>query len=206
MSTTGYTKTPDMSSHGKDCALTTESWTGSEAHLLLDRSPWLRVWEQEVSLPNGHRIESYILTEERDYAMVFAVTEDGRVPLVRQYKHGVRKAMLDLPAGYLDVADEAPLACAQRELLEETGYVCARWQILTSGVIDSIRGRTRAHLFLATGGRRVTAPHLDDSEDLVCTLHTPRELQTMVRRAAIESLASIAGIMLALDRLGTDQW
>jgi len=195
---------PDMSSHGKHRPLAAGAWRAAERRLILDCSPWLRVWEEKVTLPNGHRIESYLITRERDYAMVFALTDDGRVPLVRQYKHGAGKPMLDLPAGYLD-EEETPVACAQRELLEETGYVCAHWLALASGVIDSNRGMTRAHLFLATGGSRVSAPQLDDTEDLICTLHTLEELRTMVRSGAIESLASITGILLALDRLATDQ-
>jgi len=183
--------------------LTTETWTVIESRLLLDRAPWLRVWEQNVILPNGSRIEGYMLTEGRDYAMVFALTEDGRVPLVRQYKHGAGKVIYELPAGYLDDQEE-PLVCAQRELLEETGYACARWQSLGSLLINSNRGSNRAHLFLGTGARLIAAPRLDETESLTCTLHTPAELRAMVRRGEIETLASVAGILLALDRLGTD--
>ena len=184
--------------------MTTETWTVIESRLLLDRAPWLRIWEQSVVLPNGSRIDGYLLTEGRDYAMVFALTEDGRVPLVRQYKHGAGRIMYDLPAGYLDDTDEPPLACAQRELLEETGYACARWQSLGSLFINSNRGGNRAPVPRKRWARLVAAPRLDETECLTCTLHTPAELRAMVRRGEIESLASVAGIMLALDRLGVD--
>ncbi|MDH7487683.1 MAG: NUDIX hydrolase [Anaerolineae bacterium] len=180
--------------------MTTEIWTVIKSHLLLDRAPWLRVWEQDVALPNGSRIEGYLLTEGREYAMVFALTEDGRVPLVWQYKHGVGKVIGELPAGYLDEGEE-PLECARRELSEETGYACTRWQSLGSLLINSNRSADRAHLFLALGARRVAEPHLDETESLTCTLHTPDELRAMVRRGEIETLASVAGILLALDRL-----
>lgn len=188
----------------KDQQLTTETWTITKSRLLIDRSPWLRVWEQNVALPNGSRIEGYLLTEARDYAMIFALTEDGRVPLVRQYKHGIGQVVYELPAGYLD-GQEEPLACAQRELLEETGYGCEHWQSLGSLVIDSNRGNTRTHLFLGTGARYVAAPRLDETENLTCTLHTPSELRDMVRRGEIQGLATVAGILLALDRLGAEK-
>jgi len=185
-------------------SLTTETWTVTNSRLLLDRAPWLRVWEQDVTLLNGNRIEGYLLTEGRDYAMVFALTEDGRVPLVRQYKHGVGKAIGELPAGYLDDGEE-PLACAQRELLEETGYACERWQSLGSLLTNSNRSHDRAHLFLGRGARHVATPRLDETESLTCTLHTPQELLALVRGGKIETLASVAGILLALDRLAADK-
>jgi ADP-ribose pyrophosphatase YjhB (NUDIX family) len=181
--------------------MNTQHWDGSERRLLLDRPPWLRVWEQDVTLPGGHRIDGYLLTEGRDYAMIFALTEDGQVPLVTQYKHGAGKSLFDLPAGYLDDADEPPLACAQRELLEETGFKCQRWRLLGSYVIDANRSRTRTHLFLATGGRRVSLPRLDATEDLTCSLHSLTEVMSMLQSGTIETLASAAGIMLAVEQL-----
>ncbi|MBC8447294.1 MAG: NUDIX hydrolase [Chloroflexi bacterium] len=180
--------------------MSTETWTVTNSTLLLDRAPWLRVWEQDVTLLNGSRIAGYLLTEGRDYAMIFALTADGRVPLVRQYKHGIGQAVYELPGGYLDDGEE-PLACAQRELLEETGYVCQRWQSFGSLVVDSNRSHDRAHLFLGTGAHRVAAPRLDETESLTCTLHTPAELWAMVHDGEIETLATVAGILRALDRL-----
>jgi len=158
------------------------------------------LFEQDVRLPNGHVIEGYLLADVREYAEAFALTEDGRVPLVRQYKHGIGKLSYDIPAGYLDAGEE-PLACARRELLEETGYAAEDWQHLSSVVLDTNRGPARAHLFLALGARPVAPPHLDATEDLAMQLHTPAELLAMVRSGEIDAIASVACIMLALDAL-----
>jgi ADP-ribose pyrophosphatase len=106
---------------------------------LLDRSPWLRVWEEDVLLPNGHRIDGYIRSTGRDYAVVFALMQDGSAPMVRQYKHGMGETSLDLPAGYLDEGEE-PLAAARRELREETGVTAETWRSLGSLVVDTNRG------------------------------------------------------------------
>ena len=175
-------------------------WQILSSKVLVDRRPWLRLIEQDVRLANGHVIEGYLLAETREYAEAFALTDDGRVPLVRQYKHGVGKLSYDVPAGYLDAGEE-PLACAKRELLEETGYAAGEWQHLSSVVLDTNRGRARAHLFLARGAHRVAAPHLDDTEDLAMQLHTPAELLAMVRSGEIDAVASVACIMLAMDAL-----
>ena len=175
-------------------------WQILSSKVLIDRRPWLRLIEQDVRLANGHVIQGYLLAEVREYAVAFALTEDGRVPLVRQYKHGVGKLSYDIPAGYLDAGEE-PLACARRELLEETGYAADEWQQLASAVLDTNRGPARAHLFLARGARLVAVPRLDDTEDLAMQLHTPDELRAMVRTGQIDAMASVACIMLALDAL-----
>jgi len=176
-------------------------WQTLSRRPLLDRAPWLTVWEEDVLLPSGYRIDGYVLAETRPYAMVFAVTQDGRVPLVRQYKHGPRALALDLPAGYLDHIDEEPLACAQRELAEETGCVGGDWRPLGSFLLDSNRSHACAHLFLATDVIPTQEQHLDPSEQITVELLPMAEVVARARRGEIASLSSMATIFLALDAL-----
>ena len=154
-----------------------------------------------MQLPNGATIRGYLRTRARDYAMIFALLADGTVPLVRQYKHGPGWPSYDLPAGYLDGPHEPPLIGAQRELREETGLVAGRWQPLGHLIIDTNRGDDRAHLFLALDVRLDGTPELDPTEELAVSYHTPGELRAMVLRGQIDSMASVAGIMTALDVL-----
>lgn len=71
-------------------------------------------------LPDGHILDAHLL-EYDDEIMIFALTENQEVVLVKQYRHGVQKAILELPGGSID-KDESPLEAAKRELMEETGY------------------------------------------------------------------------------------
>jgi ADP-ribose pyrophosphatase len=174
-------------------------WQTLASRPLLDRQPWLSVWEEDVRLPNGLTIRGYLRTRGRDYAMVFALLSDGTVPLVRQYKQGVGRPIYELPAGYLDSPDEPPLAAAQRELREETGVVARRWEALGHLVIDTNRGDTKAHIFLALDAHLDGAQELDPTETLEISFHNPTTLHAMVLRGEIESLASVAGIMLGLS-------
>ena len=176
-------------------------WRVLDARPLLQRPPWLTVWEEDLELPNGTNIRGYLRMIERDYAMVFALLPDGTVPLVRQYKQGIAEFSSDLPAGYLDGPDEWPLDAARRELREETGLMAETWQALSHAVIDSNRGDTRAHLYLALDVRRAGPQELDSSEALEVSFHTPAELRRMVSTGEISSLASVAGILTALDSL-----
>jgi ADP-ribose pyrophosphatase YjhB (NUDIX family) len=115
------------------------AWQVLAAQTLLDRSPWLRVIAQSVRLPSGLVIPDYLLAPSRDFSLVVAVTADSQVLLVRQYKHGLGRVVLDFPAGYQDTPDEEPLACAQRELREETGYSAGRWTPLGALALDMNR-------------------------------------------------------------------
>ncbi len=160
----------------------------------------MTLWEEDVQLPTGHRIEGYLILEARPYAMVFALTAEGRVPLVYQYKHGLRCMAYDLPAGYLD-ADEEPLACARRELYEETGFQGGEWHHLGSPVIDGNRGTTQAHLFLALGVTGDGSQHLDPSEHIEVRLLSIEEVVQRAYAGEIRSLASVANIFLALEAL-----
>jgi ADP-ribose pyrophosphatase len=161
------------------------------------------VWEEDVELPGGLKIPNYLRAVGRDYAMVFALLPDGKVPLVCQFKQGIGEPSYDLPAGYLNGPEETPLEAAKRELQEETGFTSDAWLTLCHAVIDSNRGDTRAHLFIALDARLTGPQELDPSEALEITFHSPAELREMVRGGAINSLASVAAIMMALDALQT---
>ena len=176
-------------------------WAVLSSRPLVSRLPWLRLWEEDVRLPNGEVIEGYLRSQSRDYAAIFALMADGTVPLVSQYKHSKGAVSLDLPAGYLDEADESPLTAARRELDEETGVTVAAWQSMGGLVLDSNRGNTRCHLFLARGGVRLGSQHLDATEDLSVSFHRPSELLHLVLSGRIDSIGSVAGILLALRLL-----
>jgi ADP-ribose pyrophosphatase len=78
---------------------------------------WVRVDVEEWP-----GVGSYEVVRRRDAAGVLAVTPEGDVLLVRQFRPPVRQHLTEIPAGLLDVDGEDALACASRELFEETGF------------------------------------------------------------------------------------
>jgi 8-oxo-dGTP pyrophosphatase MutT (NUDIX family) len=178
------------------------SWRVIASRVLLDRPPWLRVVEQKVELPNGVIIDDYLLAPGRDYVMVIAVTPARDVLLVRQYKHGIGQELLEFPAGYLDASDADPLACAKRELLEETGFTAETWTSLGAFCIDPNRAATSAHLFLAQDAVRDGAPHLDDTETLTMTTLPLRDVPAQLASGDAPSIACAAAWALAMPHLG----
>jgi ADP-ribose pyrophosphatase len=118
---------------------------------------------EHVRLPDGTEIEDYYRVTMADFALVFAAMDDGRVMMLRQYKHGAGRVCLTFPGGALGDG-ETPIDAARRELLEETGCVAERWASYGAYVTNANQYCNRAHLFRADGCRRVSSPTSPDLE------------------------------------------
>jgi len=102
---------------------------------------------EQVRLPNG-RVAELEIAHHPGGAAVVALDADGRVCLLRQFRHAAGGWLIELPAGKLDDG-EPPLECARRELAEEAGMLARRWDGLgeyfsSPGVFTEV-----IHLFLA---------------------------------------------------------
>lgn len=173
-------------------------WTVLSDRKLVER-PWLTVHEQRVRLPNGHEIDEFHRIVGPDWAGIVALTPDQNLVLVRQYRHGVAVTSLELPAGVVD-RDETALAAAQRELLEETGFVADDWHPLAVLNTEPARHTTRAHFFVATGARVACAPKLEPSEELEVYPIATRELGARIDVAEIAHGVHVGAILLAARR------
>lgn len=84
-------------------------------------SDWVTLVARSVRPVAGAPPQTFHSLAQADYVTVLAISEDGRIPLVRQYRPALDRVTTELPGGLLD-SDEPPEACAARELFEETGY------------------------------------------------------------------------------------
>jgi len=145
-------------------------------------------------------VEGYLRVDGRDYAMVFAVTDDGAVPFVRQYKYGLDAVPLQLPAGYLEDGEE-PEACARRELLEETGFAAPEWLSLGSYAADGNRRYATGHFFLARHARPVREAAAGDLGEVRLETLALDTLDGVLASGQMRELSAVACVALALNRL-----
>lgn len=178
-----------------------KKWKIKESELVLD-SKWMRVRRDTCLLPSGQTVDDYYVWEGNHFVMVFGLTEDQQVVLVRQYKHGAQDFVVELPAGVIDESDHDSLAAAVRELREETGYRAETFDCLAKVFIASAKAATMAHMFLATGLELVTSPQLDSQEAIESFRVSLPELMEMIDAGEIRDVNSIAATFLALRELG----
>jgi ADP-ribose pyrophosphatase len=178
-------------------------WDVLAAETLLDVPPWLRVYREHVRLPNGYEIDDYYRVDMPEWSQVFAVTADGRVPMIEQYKHGAGTMSLELPAGYID-AGEAPEDAARREFREEVGMEADDWRYLGYFFTDGNRGCGGSYLFLARGARQIGTPDLEESEIFIQHRLTLAEVRAAWLGGRIRNTATMAAVGLALAVLEGD--
>lgn len=174
-------------------------WQVAASSYIVD-SPYLRIRRDRIVLPDGTVIDDYYVRESRGYVIVFALTPYREVVLVRQYKHGIGKVLLELVAGAIDEGEE-PVQTAIRELKEETGYAAGSMEHVRSFVTDPTSANTIAHLFFAKDAYPSGAQDLDVTEDIAVELVPLERLRDLVREGAIESMPHVGAMYVMLDRL-----
>lgn len=180
-----------------------EAWEKLSSEKLLE-TPYFTVRSDRLRLPDGAFKESYYVLERPDAAIIFPITEEGTVILVRQYRPPLERMELGLPAGLVD-AGEDPEAAARRELQEETG--CAGGEWLSLGAIASSPSLKDnwAYLYLARNVEKVSGQDLDEHER-VETVEVPvEEVRELVHSGQIVSSSGVAAVMLALETLETEK-
>jgi 8-oxo-dGTP pyrophosphatase MutT (NUDIX family) len=129
------------------------------------RDRWLSVRSDTVRLPGGKTLSPYHVVEVADWVNVVAISDAGNVILVEQYRHAVKRTMLEIPAGHVDPKEDRE-AAARRELLEETGYGGGAWHALGTPHPVASRFANQVHSYLALGVRKIGEPLLEESENL----------------------------------------
>jgi len=137
--------------------------------------------------------QTFFLVQSVDWVNVIAATRDGRVVLVRQWRHGASGPILEIPGGMVD-AGEDPRAAAERELAEETGYRAARWTLLGTINPNPALFGNRLHTYLAEDCEQVEAIANDHDEETLVELVPRDALPELVRAGKIDHALVLAAL------------
>ena len=152
--------------------------------------------------PDGHEVtREYV--RHQGAAVIIPWLDDGRLIMERQFRYPLRRAFIEFPAGKID-AGEAPLVTAQRELLEETGYVAEEWRPL--GTLHPCIGYSdeRIEVFSARG-LRAGERCLDHGEHLDLLEVSLKEALDAVREGQITDGKTIVALFWA-EKIANAGW
>jgi ADP-ribose pyrophosphatase len=133
----------------------------------------------------------FFVIETGDWVNVIPLTEDHRVVMIEQYRHGSRQVTLEIPGGMVDPGETAESA-ASRELLEETGFEAGKIEQL--GVVNPSPAifNNRCYTFIAENVRKVRTPSPDQTEDIEVLLIPVADIPDMIREGKIDHAMVIA--------------
>lgn len=156
------------------------------------RGHFLRVVRDTVRLPDASEASrEYVL--HPGAVMVVGLLDDGQVVLERQYRHPMQRVMIEFPAGKLDAGEDS-LACARRELLEETGYSAREWAFAGRLAPTIAYSNELIDIWFARGltlGER----RLDEGEFLDVFTASPAQLQAWCRGGEVVDGKSLVGAL-----------
>jgi ADP-ribose pyrophosphatase len=166
------------------------------------RGHFLHAFRDTVLLPDGSEAtREYVI--HPGAVMVIAELPDGQLVLERQFRYPVQSVMVEFPAGKLD-AGEASLACARRELLEETGYTAKQWA--RAGVLHPVISYSTEFIDIwfardLTAGQR----QLDQGEFLDVLSATADDLLQWCRDGRVTDAKTLTGA-LWLQNVRSGAW
>ena len=156
----------------------------------------------QVVMPSGESAQREVVSKHGAVA-ILARDADGRIALVRQYRHPIQRRLLELPAGLLDGGpEESPLDAAQRELAEEAGLAAGSWRTLVDLVSSAGFCDEATRVFLAEDLRAVASgPRHHEEADLEVLWLSLEDAVAAALSGEIVNASTVAGVLAAAEVL-----
>jgi 8-oxo-dGTP pyrophosphatase MutT (NUDIX family) len=163
---------------------------------------WFKVRKEKCETPGGKIIDPYYVYDFSPWVGALALTEDGKVVMVKQYRHAYGEVGIEIPGGCVDATDQSNEDAIARELLEETGYQFSSYEYLGNISPNTSTNSNVLHMYLARGGRSVAKQNLDNGEEIEIVILSIVELKQLLRENKIKQAMHVSCILYALEKLG----
>jgi ADP-ribose pyrophosphatase len=157
------------------------------------------VYEGDVRLPDD-RLCKQSWIDHRPCISVIPVDAEGKLVLIRQYRHATGGSIVEIPAGNMDRENESVEACVQRELAEEVGFQASRLVKLFEGYLVPGYCNEYMYFYLALDLHPATLP-ADDDEYIQVMTASFDEARRMIREKEIIDVKTALGIQMAREFL-----
>lgn len=177
-----------------------KKWDLISSEIVFD-TKWYKVRKDVVKTESGKVFDDYFLGAQPDFINLIALFDNGDILVDRQYKHGVGDISLETIGGVIE-KDEDPVACAQRELLEETGYRAAAVELLSVVYENPTRTISKTYILIATGLEKVADPKIDYNESDMELIRMPlAEFVDRIKSGEVFCEPAITAVFLACLKL-----
>jgi ADP-ribose pyrophosphatase len=167
----------------------------------LYKETWFTIRRDVCETPEGKIIDPYYVYEFPTWVSALAITEDNKVVMVRQYRHGIQETILEVPGGCVDDTDKNYEVAMARELLEETGYSFSSYEYLGKVSPNPSTNTNWMHMYLATGGVKVKEQQLDHNEEIEVVIMELEEVKKLLLENKIVQALHSCTIMYGLMKL-----
>lgn len=170
------------------------------------RDEWLKLRSDDCRTMSGHPVAPFHVLELRTWLNVVALTGDGQIVLVTEYRHGLGEVLTGLPSGTVDDGEADVEVAARRELLEETGYGGGTFYSLGNHPANPANQNNEVVGFLAVGIQRLAKQKLDPTEEIhVTTEDFVYWFDRVCRLQERIQVSHIAAALLAARLIGSGQ-
>ena len=188
----------------KEREILTMNWKILSSEYLY-KATWFTIRKDICETPEGKIVNPYYVYEFPTWVSALAITDDNKVVMVRQYRHGIQETIIEVPGGCVDDSDKDYQTAIARELLEETGYSFTNYTYLGKVSPNPSTNNNWMHMFLATGGTKVSSQQLDHNEEIEVELLEIDELKSLIDNNEIKQALHVCTIMYGLAKLHPQQ-
>ena len=172
-----------------------KKWKKNSTKVLSDFKIFRLIENISISPRNGKRFP-FLVLDTNNWINVIPITKDGKVILIKQFRHGTDTVTLEIPGGMVDDTDRSEKIAAERELLEETGYIGE--EMIKLGVCSPNPAifNNELHIFFARNVKKVSEQKQDGSEDIEVIQVGLDQIPELIRSEKINHALVIAAFFL----------
>ena len=151
-----------------------------------------------VRNPRNAKLMKAVILEAADWVNIVAITPEKKVVIVKQYRFGVGKTTMEIPAGIID-RGETPEQAAIRELKEETGYTAANWKYLGWVEANPAFLNNLCHSWLALDVVKTSSTQLDEGEEISVTELSLEEVRSEIGKGSMRNSLTVLALSRVFD-------